>query len=153
MSRSVSLGPSEDGEGRGEVEDSRALAISPPYPPIASRWAAPSPPEGRRGALSLASRSGHRLDALDQVGELAAVLVPDRLDRVAERLLVLDWVDLDAGGLHAVHGLGLGLVPALARVELRLPSELFDQRLIVLGQLVPADAREHQHLRHDQVLA
>jgi heme a synthase len=39
------------GEDRGEVGDSCSVGTFPPHPPSASRWAPPSPPNGRRGVL------------------------------------------------------------------------------------------------------
>jgi S-adenosylmethionine:tRNA ribosyltransferase-isomerase len=44
-----SLSTPGGGEGRGEVGDSRGDAAYPPHPPSATRWAPPSPPNGRRG--------------------------------------------------------------------------------------------------------
>src|SRR5438045_9355737 len=64
--------------------------------------------------------SAHSLDLLDQIGELAAVFVPDRLHRVLERFLVGDVIDLDIAALHPVEGIGLFLVPQVARISLRL---------------------------------
>src|SRR5438270_10771622 len=68
--------------------------------------------------------SAHSLDLLDQIGELAAVFVPDRLHRVLERLLVGDVIDLDIAALHPVEGIGLFLVPQIARIGLRLADNL-----------------------------
>src|SRR5262249_48944198 len=46
------------GEGRGEVGDSRSVPTWPPHPPSAPRWAPPSPPNGRRGALMRRAAEG-----------------------------------------------------------------------------------------------
>src|SRR5690349_23819349 len=84
----------------------------------------------------------HGLDLFDQSGELAAVFVPDRLDRILEWLLVRDVIDLDIAALHSVEGFSLFLVPQLARIGLRLTRELFEQRLVIRRQLLPSGFRK-----------
>src|SRR5712692_9082715 len=73
----------------------------------------------------------HVLDALDQIGVLRAVLVPYRLHRVLERLLVKDLGDIDAGLLDLLDGFLFHLVPELALLLLCFLRELRDQRLVV----------------------
>ena len=82
----------------------------------------------------------------------AAVLVPHRLHRLAERLLVGDLDHLDAVRLHVGQRLLLLGVPELALALLRLLGEAHDQVLILLGQLFPDALREHQDLRDHQML-
>jgi hypothetical protein len=89
---------------------------------------------------------------LYQVGVLGAVLVPDRLDRVLERLLVGEGDHLDPRVLDLLHRLRLALVPELPLLELGLLRELPDQVLVGLRERIPAPPREHQDLRDDQVL-
>src|SRR5271167_1208430 len=64
------------------------------------------------------------LDALDHVGVFRTVLVPHRLDRVLERLLVGDFGDGDAGCPGLVEGGLLVFHPQGAFLELRLAREL-----------------------------
>ena len=54
--------------------------------------------------------------------------------------------------LRLVHRLLFVLRPQHALFQLRLAAELDQQRLVVLRQRVPGLLREHEHLRHDQVL-
>src|SRR5438105_3478285 len=103
---------------------------NPPHPEV-PRDARPRRTHRFDSAFWLPSASADRLDALDQIDELRAILVPYRLDRVLERFFVGDRDDLDAGGFHALHRLGFGLVPQFARVELRLAREFLDQPLVV----------------------
>src|SRR5712691_10373185 len=81
------------------------------------------------------------LDAFDQLGELGTVLVPHRLDRVLERLLVGDLDDLYAGRPGLVERFLLVLRPEHALFLLRLAAELREQCLLVLRQAVPGLAR------------
>src|SRR5581483_10030088 len=90
--------------------------------------------------VAKASPSGHRLDPVDEVGVLGAVLVPDRLHRALERGLVGNADDLDPGLLHLREGFLLLGEPELPLLELRLAAELGDQLLVVLRQRVPGAA-------------
>src|SRR5229473_2736135 len=74
----------------------------------------PTLPKDGEGEESL------RLDALDDVGEARAVLVPHRLHGVLERLLVGDLEHLDAGGSGLAHGFFLVGGPQRALLALRL---------------------------------
>jgi heme a synthase len=51
LGESPSLSAPGGGEGRGEMGDSSGVGAFPPHPPSATRWALPSPPNGRRGFL------------------------------------------------------------------------------------------------------
>src|SRR5262249_29609212 len=79
---------------------------------------------GRRRSDQRRRKTGvpslHRLNALDQVGEARTVLVPDRLHRLLERLLVGNLDDLNAGGLRLVDPLPLVGEPQRALLDLRL---------------------------------
>src|SRR5882672_936368 len=48
-----SLSTPRGGEGWGEAGERQSAHERPPHPPSASRWAPPSPPEGRRGTLCM----------------------------------------------------------------------------------------------------
>src|SRR6266852_2174334 len=96
--------------------------------------------------------SFHRLDALDELGVFRPVLVPHRLHRVLERLLVGDLDDLDAGRLGLFQRLLLILVPQYTLLGLRLAAEFLQELAILGGERVPGLAREHQDLGDDQVL-
>lgn len=80
LDRYPSLSAPEGGEGRGEVEDSRDVSARPPHPPSTSRWAPPSPPNGRKGTI---------------------------MRRAAEAILCLVAITIVAGGF--VAGLNAGL--------------------------------------------
>src|SRR5262245_19345133 len=82
-------------------------------------------------------RSFHVLNALDQLGVLFAVVLPHRLDRFLERLLVVDLDDLDARFFHVALRLLLHRVPKLALLLLRFFGKFGDQRLVVLRERVP----------------
>src|SRR5438132_12415435 len=105
------------------------LAVAPRWPPQAAL-------EG----------SFHRLDALDELGVFRPVLVPHRLHRVLERLLVGDLDDLDAGRLGLLQRLLLILVPQYALLGLRLAAEFLQKLAVFAGERVPGLAREHQDL-------
>src|ERR1051325_11323461 len=121
-------------------------------------WAFISPPlraqEKSRPDPSLPGSAGpardarllHVMDALDDARELRPVLVPHRLDRRLEGLLVADLDDLDAGLLHLLDRLLLHLVPEGALLLLRLLGELHDQVLLLLRQRGEDALREHQDL-------
>src|SRR5258707_12190039 len=83
------------------------------------------------------------LDAFDQLGELGAVLVPYRLDRILERLFVGDLDDLDAGRFGLLERFLLVLRPQNSLFLLRLAAELPDHALVVLRPAFPGVAREH----------
>src|SRR5438105_1431707 len=95
-----------------------------------------------------------RLDAFDHAGVFRTVFVPDRLDGILKRLLVVgvDLDDLDAGRPRLVKRILHILLPQHALLELRLAPELGEQRPVLLRHLVPGLAREHRHLRNDQML-
>src|SRR5258706_11362841 len=81
------------------------------------------------------------LDAFDQLGELGAVLVPYRLDRILERLFVGDLDDLDAGRFGPLERFLLVLRPQNSLFLLRLAAQLREQCLVILRQTVPGLAR------------
>src|SRR5258707_13786463 len=72
---------------------------------------APAPPSGA---------SLHLLDALYERGVQRSVFVPNRFNRLHERLPVLDLDDLGAGFLHVLDGFLLHYVPELVCPMLRL---------------------------------
>src|SRR5262249_31834492 len=83
------------------------------------------------------TRSFHRLDALDRLRIFRAVLVPYRLDRVLERLLVGNLDDLDPRRPRLVQRLLLVFVPQHALFALRLASEFLDELAVFGRQRVP----------------
>src|SRR6516162_6819657 len=90
------------------------------------------------------------LNAFDQLGELGAVLVPHRLDRILEWFLVVELDDLDASRFRLSERFLLVIRPEHAFFLLRLTTELRQQTLIILRQAVPGLAREYQHLGYEQ---
>src|ERR1700757_50275 len=92
------------------------------------------------------SSSIDRLNTLDQLGVFGAILVPDRLYRGLKRRFVTDRIDLDPCVLHLGHSFGFDFFPELPLVHLRLTSQFLYQLLVVLGEAIPSDAREHENL-------
>src|SRR4051812_15539528 len=103
------------------------------------------------GSRAMLNHSLGVLNALDQIGVLLAVFLPDRLHRRLERLLVVDLDDLDAGLLHLLDRLLFHRIPELALVELRLPGGFHDQRLVLRRERAPDFLREHEDLRDHQM--
>src|SRR5215471_10650874 len=93
-----------------------------------------------------------RLNAFDDVGKARAVFVPYRLYGVLERLFIGDVEYLDAGGGGLAHRFLLVGSPQNAFFALCLPRKLADEILVVFRERVPGSSREHDDLRHNQVL-
>src|SRR6516164_10167057 len=94
------------------------------------------------------------LNAFDHRGVFWTVLVPHRFDGILEGFFVgvRDLNNLDPGGLCLVQRLLFVNFPKLALLLLSLVAEFHQQFLFLLGQRVPDLFREHDNLRHNQVL-
>src|SRR5215468_4833410 len=103
------------------------LRLTCPLTPTLSPPGRASAPSARRAQCMSQSASLHVLDALDEAGELGAVLVPHRPDSGLEWRLVGNVGDLDAGLLHLFQGGLLHVVPQGALLLLRLARELADE--------------------------
>src|ERR1039457_5395750 len=89
-------------DAAGRADSSR----EPPWPVLPARAVAGAATARARCRVLL-----NGLDTLDHVGVLGTVLVPHRLDRVLERLLVGDFGDGDSGCAGLVHCFLLVLDP------------------------------------------